>query len=355
MANKILNMIFKATDKATPVINDIKGTTGGTQGIGGLTAALSDLVGPATIAAGAVVLVGGAVADMMKDWQDHVLGIRDFAEVLGITNAEASGLVSIASDYGMSAGDMLTAMERLVEKGLDPTIGGLREAKELIEEAEDPTTRLTTAIDLLGKKGAEELIPMFSEWDKVFQNYIDHMGDSAVVTDEMVDKALKQRDAMNELSGAWAGLKLQAAGWAAPGLTALIELLTTPFGSDSAAAFINKFFGLGGGDMPSLSTVGSGSGGGFVRRSESSTGSSVVSSGGGGGGSRLQEFQHGGDFWVGGSGGIDSTRVSFMATPGEPVRVGKGGGSDVAPLVNEMRRLINSLPIMIGDAIERRA
>ena len=367
MANKILNLIFKATDKASPVIDDITGATGD-KGIGGMTAALEGLITPATIAAGSIVLVGGAVADMMKDWQDHVIGIGEFASVLGITTEEASGLVGIADDYDMSIGDMLTAMEKLVDAGLTPTIEGLGAAKDLIEGAEDPTKRLETAFDLLGKKGAEELIPMFDDFPDVLEDYITYMGDSEAVTDDMYEAAKEQAGAMNELAGEWAGLKLQAAGWAAPGLTALIQLLTTPFGADSAAAFINKFFGLGPGSLPSgagerqytlPSTIGGewGAGGG----GGSGGGGAWVQGGGGGGGpvrgggSRVggvSEFATGGRFTVGGFGGPDSTRVSFMGTPGEEVSIG-GGTSDMAAMLAELRRLVNMLPTVITDAVER--
>ena len=298
---------------------------------------------------------------MMRDWQDHVLGISDFAAVLGISAEEASALNGIAADFNITQSDMLTVMENLVKEGLDPTVEGLSAARDIIFESEDPTIRLTTAIDLLGKKGAEELIPMFKELtDEELVDYIKYMGESEVVTDEMVTKAREQRDAMNELAGAWAGLKMQATGWAAPGLTALIELLTTPFGPDSAAAFINKFFGLGTLDLNlNVNTSGSGGGGDFVRRENipatvASSGSGGSSSGGGSTGGGLQQFQHGGEFWVGGFGGPDSQRVEFMASPGERVKVGGSGGSD-DQLLNEIRRMINMLPTMIGDAVERRA
>ena len=64
-------------------------------------------------------------------------------------------------------------------------------------------------------------------------------------------------------------------------------------------------------------------------------------------------FATGGSFTVGGSGGTDSTPVSFMATPGETVSVG-GGTSDMENVMAEIRRLVDSIPLAIADAIERR-
>lgn len=63
-------------------------------------------------------------------------------------------------------------------------------------------------------------------------------------------------------------------------------------------------------------------------------------------------YQAGGRFTIGGSGGSDSTRVSFMGTPGEEVSVG-GGTSDMAAILAEVRRLVNMLPVVISDAVER--
>ena len=67
---------------------------------------------------------------------------------------------------------------------------------------------------------------------------------------------------------------------------------------------------------------------------------------------RGERYATGGTFTVGGSGGIDSTPVGFMATPGETVTVG-GGTSDMENVLAEIRLLVKSLPTTIADAIER--
>ena len=56
--------------------------------------------------------------------------------------------------------------------------------------------------------------------------------------------------------------------------------------------------------------------------------------------------QYGGEFTVGGAGGIDSQPVGFMATPGEKVKVTPPGASDNVTLV-EMRSIRDSIAYMV--------
>lgn len=350
MPDKILNIVFKATDKASGVIDDIKGEDG-TKGVGGIASALAGLTEPALIAGAAIATVGGAVLLMMKDWQDHVIGIGGFAAVLGISTEEASALNAIAQDYNITQGDMLTAMENLVRDGLDPTVEGLIEAKGLIEGSEDPTDRLTTAFDLLGKKGAEELIPIFNDLtDDELRNYIETMGESEVVTLGMLAAAGEQRDALDFLAGTWDSLKLSIGG--------VLALNFGPFLSNLAAALrganiVTTEYGQAGRWMdtaPSGDIAGSQAGNWMP--STSGSGGSALRRGGVGRGARGGAYATGGGFTVGGFGGPDSQLVQFMGTPGEDVSIG-GGTSDMAAILAEMRRLVNMLPIAISDAVER--
>lgn len=67
-------------------------------------------------------------------------------------------------------------------------------------------------------------------------------------------------------------------------------------------------------------------------------------------------LQHGGSFVVGGGGGTDSQRVSFMATPGERVTVetpnqSKASGSDGGNVVRELRALRKDLATVVAKPI----
>ena len=62
-------------------------------------------------------------------------------------------------------------------------------------------------------------------------------------------------------------------------------------------------------------------------------------------------YQTGGSFDVGGAGGRDSQPVRFMADPGEHVNISKE--DSIQSLALELRRMVNQLPVMMRDAMER--
>lgn len=63
-------------------------------------------------------------------------------------------------------------------------------------------------------------------------------------------------------------------------------------------------------------------------------------------------YATGGEFTVPGFGGSDSQPVGSMATPGERVSIG-GGTSDMENVLAEVRRLVDSIPLAITDAVGR--
>lgn len=340
MADKILKLVFKADNQAQAVLDDIAGEDG-TSGVGGIGASLAGLAEPALMAAGAITAVGVGIRVLMADWQEHVIGIGDFAAVLGISHEEASVLNAIAQEYNITQGDMLTAMENLVRDGLDPTVEGLIAAKGLIEDSEDPTERLKTAFDLLGKKGAEELIPMFNDLTTTeLENYITTMGASEIVTLDMLEAARDQQEALDSLKGSWDNIKLSIGG--------VLALNFAPFLSNLASALrgadiVTTEYGQAGRWMaaaPSGDVAGSQVSSWMPADSPETARP------------RKRGFQAGGRATIGGSGGPDSQLVQFMGTPGEEFSVG-GGTSDIAKLLAEMRRLVNMIPLAMADAVER--
>jgi hypothetical protein len=108
----------------------------------------------------------------------------------------------------------------------------------------------------------------------------------------------------------------------------------------SAYEALKKFLSLGGGDS--------------VISGRAGVGSTAASTGSGRGKDKIWHPAAGGDMTIGGWGGPDSQLVQFMATPGEKVSVTQPGGSTGnEQLVAEVRRLVNTLPTILGDAVAR--
>ena len=94
MANKILNLIFKATDKATPTLDKIQGGEG-KGGIGGITQSLKGLINPATMAMGAVAALGGALAATFDKYRGYIDDVSRFNSMIDGTAEETSMLVML--------------------------------------------------------------------------------------------------------------------------------------------------------------------------------------------------------------------------------------------------------------------
>jgi len=343
MATRNLLMKFTAdASQALTEMDKLKGKqTGPGQGTGveGVAASLNKSYLSALAVGTSVVGIGAAINKVMTDFVDYTQKVDALASAYGISNEESQALITMSDTFGLSIGGLYTALNNLVEEGFDPTLQGLSDFKTELDMKDD-ADKAVSMLETLGTEGQQALAPLVSGMDAVeLRGYFDALlAGSTDVNDAMIKNAQDLAIATAELDIAWGGLKLQFANWSAPGLTALIDMLMRPFTPDSAAMFIKQFFGGklgGGGGLETYKPAPEGLTVGYV------------------GTDNLIGHAAGGSFTVGGSGGTDSQPVNFMATPGETVSIG-GGTGDMQNVLAEMRRLVNTLPIAIVDAMERR-
>ena len=469
MANKILNLIFKATDKATPTLDKIQGGEG-KGGIGGITQSLKGLINTATMAMGAVAALGGALAATFDKYRGYIDDVSRFNSMIDGTAEETSMLVRIMQDFNVTEDTMLAAMRTLAKQGYDPTIASLIEIRDKLDATSSASERLAMAQTLIGEQGIKQILPMFDALGDELDSYVEDFDEGLIVTQEMIDRNIEMEKAVADMTAAWDkavltfgdkvspailnatndlvrlmddGLKTVAvedftAAWERwarlfsgdiPWRAFLVEIpegidLTTrslqgfeeaiddvttaqedmnegqlwALGlsaleagrTDQAAKYFNEAAGIhakadayrdlraawmGGQGIGAAIAAGGLPGADWRTYTGPTVPSSAGSGGGGSGGHGWYDssgnfnptatraeadaawraahgYAEGGSFIVGGFGGTDSQRVSFMATPGEPVTVG-GGNEDVAALVMEVRRLVNRLPTMMKDAVER--
>jgi hypothetical protein len=345
VANKILNIIFKAdASDAVREIDKLKGKEGtadggGGTGIAGLSGYMTTTMKNASIVGGILLGIGTIVKNSEDTFITLSREIDSLASAFGISNKEASGFLQMSETFGLSTGGMYTALNGLIKEGFDPTLEGLADFKEELDTMDDPKERALKALKVLGTEGQQALAPLISGMDAVeLQAYIDTLLEgSGQVSDLMMQNAQDLAIATEGLSVAWGHLNTAFANWAAPGLTALIELLLTKPSADSMAAFIKGFFGKDFGKIeintPNLM--------GYQEPAKAAA--PTYWSG----------HATGGSFTVPGFGGMDSVPVSFRASPGEHVTVGQGGSDVSGEILAEIRRLVRTLPAAIRDSVER--
>jgi hypothetical protein len=236
-----MNVVFKATDQATPTIKQIQDGVGGNQG--SILSAMKGLINPTTIAMAAITGLGHAVSSAFGDWREYTTDVADFADMIGATTEEASVFQQLMGDFNITMDTMLASMRTLAKQGLDPTIEGLIGVRAQLDATGSASERLALAQKLLGEQGIEQIIPMLNQLtDEELRNYADGMKEGKIVTEEMAQAARDQEMAMAHLGDTIDSVKFKFTTWAAPGFTAFIELLDRPLGADSAAQFINDFF-----------------------------------------------------------------------------------------------------------------
>lgn len=478
MANKILNLIIKATDKASPTLDKLSGAKG-QGGIGGITASLKGLINPATMAMGAIAGLGAAVVASINEWREYVLGVADFNAMIHGTIEETTVLMQLSKDYNITMDTMLAAMRSLASSGIEPNIEGLIQLRAQLDNTSSASERLALAQRLIGEQGIKQILPMLEQLtNEELRDYIDTMEEGNIVTNEQVIAAREMELALSNLDDMWKsytrGLVMETVpvlndllyvmqaigevdigGWFADmsvhtqaatwfweqfkevvgDVRAVIELFDDEiekehivlvgevalvhenvrlalieegkaldtlsikqleqlaaeavlagnfvladsimnkirlFNTEAEAiqAVIDLLYELDGTSVY-YSAYGAWSGGpsgpGVTPRPGVSTGGGVT------GGDTVRGWQvfpwsdeadmeyyrthpkpgfaFGGSFEVGGTGGPDSQRIAMNLTPGEIVNVSKE--DSIGELAQELRRLVNNLPTLMRDAVER--
>ena len=126
MANKVLNMIFKAdTSQAQAALKSLEGTEGQSGGVSGVNLAISKAQLLWAAYGTAATLAVNAVKKEVEKYVDYVDEVDDLAASLGLSSEEASFLVGSMKEYEISNDAMVAVFRRLASEGIDPTVENL--------------------------------------------------------------------------------------------------------------------------------------------------------------------------------------------------------------------------------------
>ena len=234
MANKILNLIFKATDKATPTLDNLQGAEG-KGGIGGISSALKGMINPATMAMGAVAGLGVAVSKSITDWRTYTQEVGDFNAMIDGTIEETSVLIDISKRYSITMDTMLAAMRSMANSGLEPNIEGLISLRETLDNTSSASERLALAQRMIGEQGIKQILPMLEQLtDEELRNYIDTMEEGNIVTEEQLALSREMEMAIADLDSMWKGFTRGLMTDTVPVLNDILYLITATAEVDSA-------------------------------------------------------------------------------------------------------------------------
>jgi len=356
---KIIDVIYRVKDEASGSLRSIGSQT---EGLGG---SLQSAIVPAAALAASFVVVGKTIGDLIENYQDYVTEIGNFALATGVSTEEASGLIDIAGDLGISVGTLETAFKTMAKNGFEPSVAGLIGVKTYLEGIEDPTIRMQEGTRILGKAYIE-LAPLLNTSATELGNLTEGMSDAMLVTEEEAEATRKVSIAMEQWNDTVDTVRLTLGDFA---VTALLPVITyvnqaiTVFGlatqswhnySTAVRIAIDNVI-----DIIDVFNILEGKSGAQPNLPPNSTPAPATSTGSNSSNSRTYYpggFAHGGEFTVGGGGGADSSLVQFWATPGEKVQVGDSNGallSEIRGMRVELGRLTRTLPTVMRDAVER--
>jgi len=319
VANKILNLIFKAdaTD-ATAEMNKLKGTPGaegGGTGIAGLGAALQATIVPASLVAGSIGSMVAVVKNNLEDWREFVFSVERMALAFGMPMEEASVIFKLMEDYDVSEDTVFAVFTKMAQEDIPLSMDGIIELKELIDGIEDPGERLSLARSLIGEQGTKQFMAILALTNEELLAYAEGASNAVIVTEEMRDMARENEQAVKDMAAAWGGFKAVLAGWAAPGVTNFLNLILAVGKSD------------------------------FWEKALTFTGTTSEQTPG-----LISQLSIDNPYIM----GYDTPSTPSSPSPrhGRRPRPETGGGNDA--ILSEITRLVDSLPVAIADAVERR-
>ena len=149
---------------------------------------------------------GKAVIDSIRDWADYADSMRLSAQMAGVTTEEMSRLTQAADDFRVPMETMQRSMEMALKNGFTPTIDNLAALSDELLAIQDPTARAAKASEIFGKSYAD-MMPFLLAGGDAIRDATESISDSLVVTQQAADDAKAYKDAVDELSDSWTGLK----------------------------------------------------------------------------------------------------------------------------------------------------
>ena len=251
-----VKIVVSAVDKASAQLKNI-GKTGKTT-----FTELTSAIGLANRVFGALK---GFIDDTAGATLQYANQVRALQTAIGATPQEASKLIQVADDVGISFEQMNSAMEAGIRKGVKPTIENIAALSDEYLALAPGIDRTEFLMKKFGRTGQDLARLMELGSDK-----IEEMGDSIEGTARLMDEKAMQaaedyRISLDNMNDSATDLKLTIGQKLIPTLNDFIVLLNDMMtlepddwfndGADAAANFINGIFNLNEGEITLKDTL----------------------------------------------------------------------------------------------------
>lgn len=179
-----------------------------TSKVPGLGSALSLLTNPLTLVVAGVGAFAAIAKKSIGDFVDYNKQIREMSQVTGLSAEETSRIVQVSDDWGISAGEVQSALQMMSRKGVVPSIDNLANLADEYVNAKDKALFLQDATKEYGRS-VVTLIPLLAEGGDVLREQTDAVDENLIATKKSIDAARKYEVASDNLGDKITGLRNQ--------------------------------------------------------------------------------------------------------------------------------------------------
>jgi len=199
-----LEIIIKATDKASKELQGVSDKLGGLSGVVKGVGTAMGAVGLATgtLVAGFKLLVEPAV--------NYGLAVSDLATKLGTSAEVASTWIQVADDLRISTSSMNIAFKTLNSQGIQPTIENVGQLADQYNALKSPTEKAQFAMEHFGARAGPELQRLLEKGSQGLRDMAQDAADMGLVIDDLQAQKMVQMYArMDEFGDRVEALKMK--------------------------------------------------------------------------------------------------------------------------------------------------
>lgn len=179
--------------------------------------------------------VGGKVVDFLKDavegTVEYAAEVRDLSRAIGASAEEASAMVQVADDVGVSVGTLEAAFKAAIKNGIQPSIDNLSKLSDEYNSIQDPVQRSQFAMDKFGRAGLD-MAKLLEQGGDAIRDAAEEAKELGLTLDDAAVKEARQFEIqLDNMGDKVEALKLKIGKGLIPVLNTLFDTADKGFGT----------------------------------------------------------------------------------------------------------------------------
>jgi len=229
--NKYNGSVDTANKKTSGLGNTVKTAAGKIPGLG---SAMSLLTNPITLVTAGLGALIGVTVKSVNEVVSYNKTVREMTQVTGLGAEEISRIIQVGDDWGISTGDIRSALQMMNRKGITPSVENLAILADEYANATDKSKFMEEATKEYGRS-VVTLIPIIAKGGDTLRDQAAAVNDNLIVTQKSIDASREYEVAVDDLGDAWQGFKQTLGNAVIPTLTILVSKVNDTIEADENA------------------------------------------------------------------------------------------------------------------------